>query len=161
MDNSKSYSKYLIIVAFIAAFSAMLVYKYVSQDSPAANPGSSQSKPTVNASSNNDGIPGPEQYFNVDPRQPVWLLFISTSCGPCVALQKTMAELQPEFAGKVQFVAIDVNDPASRTVNSKYKIIYVPTSYLFDSNQNVWAQISGAPSTDEMRDMLNQLAEAQ
>lgn len=161
MDSMRSHSKYFVLFGLIAVLAGMLVYKYVLSESPASNSSANNASSTVSTSSNGSGAPKPGQYFDIDPQKPVWLLFRSTTCAPCVALQKTMDELQPEFEGKVQFIAIDVNAPANRTMLGEYKIMYIPTTYLFDRNQEEWAQFTGARSTEEMREMLTQLAEAQ
>ncbi len=155
---ASNYPKYLLVIALVSLIVGILAYKYVLQDNPA--PGASQNPVRSSSSVNSDtGIPKPEHYFNIDPRKPVWLLFRSETCVPCVAMQKTMDELQPEFEGKVQFISIDVNDAANREMVQKYQIVYIPANYLFDCNQKQWKQWTGATATSDMRQLLNQLTE--
>lgn len=90
---------------------------------------------------------------------PIWLLFRSTTCIPCVEMQKTMDALQPEFKGKVEFIQIDVNDSANRQLLEKFQIRYIPTTYLYDRNKKLYFQQVGAMSVEEMRNKLQALVE--
>lgn len=112
-----------------------------------------ESKPNHNQSS------ASEKTKTVNEQQPVWMLFRSTSCLPCIEMQKTMDALAPEFKDKIQFVAIDVNDPANQEQLEEYKIQYIPTTYLYDINGKLFFQQIGAMSVEDMRAKLNALLE--
>lgn len=90
---------------------------------------------------------------------PVWLLFRSTTCVPCIEMQKTMDALQAEFKGKVNFVPVDVNDPANEDLLVQFQIRYIPTSYLYDRNKKLNFQYVGALSVEDMRSKLQALVE--
>lgn len=92
-------------------------------------------------------------------KQPMWILFRSTTCLPCVEMQKTMDTIALEFQGKVKFVAIDVNDPGNMQLVREYKIQYIPTTYLYDKNEQVFFQQVGVISVEDMRTKLNALLE--
>lgn len=162
--KNKSNNKTYIAIAVLVVIIGLLVYKANMNEGsdPAASQvtQTTQRNQTNQTNQANQALPQPAQYFKVDTNQPVWLLFRSTTCVPCKAMQKTMDELRPEFEGKVQFIAIDVNDPANREVLEKFQIMYIPTTYLYDAKQNLWKQSVSAIPTSEMREVLNQLAEA-
>lgn len=90
---------------------------------------------------------------------PVWLLFRSTTCVPCIEMQKTMDALHAEFTGKVNFVPVDVNDPANEDLLVQFQIRYIPTSYLYDRNKKLNFQYVGALSVEDMRSKLQALVE--
>ncbi|MEN6350710.1 MAG: thioredoxin family protein [Syntrophomonas sp.] len=90
---------------------------------------------------------------------PIWILFRSTTCIPCIEMQKTMDALQPEFKGKINFVPVDVNDPANKDLLVQFQIRYIPTTYLYDRNKKLNFQHGGALSVDEMRGKLQALLE--
>lgn len=90
---------------------------------------------------------------------PIWILFRSTTCIPCIEMQKTMDALQAEFKGKVNFIPVDVNDPANRDLLIQFQVRYIPTTYLYDRNKKLNYQYVGAMSVDEMRGKLQALVE--
>jgi len=106
------------------------------------------------------GEAAPEQPADIkDDKQPVWRLFRSTTCIPCVEMQNTMDALKPEYEGKIKFESIDVNDPANEDLIRQYGIRYIPTTFLFDKNEKLFEQKVGAMSVADMRDKLNALLE--
>jgi len=62
----------------------------------------------------------------------MWLLFRSTTCVPCVEMQKVFDQLEPEYKGKVRFIAIDVNDENNAEVINAWQIRYIPTTFIVD-----------------------------
>ena len=133
MENSPGYGKKIILLAFIAILAGILVYKYVLQDSPLPSATQNFSSSTSSSTGNDPGILQPQQDFNIDPQKPVWLLFRSATCVPCVAMQKTMEELRPEFEGKVQFISIDVNDSQEQQSEQQIQSRIYPRDLSFRS----------------------------
>lgn len=127
-----------------------------AQKKDAANNDSSQSG---NATASDKETKQTESQQPAREVLPVWYLFRSTTCIPCIEMQKTMDALRAEFKGKVDFVAVDVNDPANRELLMKYQIRLIPTTFLYDRNKNLYFQYGGALSVDEMRGKLQALAE--
>lgn len=129
------------------------------QEKAEPNNGSDQSATNENAA--NKSKTGQVQQNAKSEKEllPVWLLFRSTTCIPCVEMQKTMDALQSEFQGKVDFVAIDVNDSANQELLEKYQIRYIPTTYLYDRNKKQFFQQVGAMSVEDMRSKLQELVE--
>jgi thioredoxin 1 len=60
---------------------------------------------------------------------PVLVDFTATWCGPCKMLEPVVTQLAKDWAGKVKFVKLDVDDNSSLAV--KYGVMGVPTLILF------------------------------
>ena len=60
---------------------------------------------------------------------PVLVDFYADWCGPCKMVAPTMDKLSEEYAGKVKFVRINVDD--NQGLASKYDIMSIPTAMLF------------------------------
>lgn len=91
--------------------------------------------------------------------RPVWLLFRSSTCVPCIEMQKTMDALHPEFKGKVDFITVDVNDPNNRDTVLRFQVRYIPVTYLFDRNKTTYFHYVGALPVQDMRNKLQSLVE--
>jgi thioredoxin 1 len=62
---------------------------------------------------------------------PVFVDFYADWCGPCNMIAPTIEALSEEYAGKVKFVKINVDNNQQLAV--KYDILSIPTSMLFES----------------------------
>ena len=62
---------------------------------------------------------------------PVFVDFYADWCGPCRMIAPTIEALSQEYAGKVKFVKVNVDD--NQQVASKYEIMSIPTSMLFEN----------------------------
>jgi thioredoxin-like negative regulator of GroEL len=73
-------------------------------------------------------------------------------------MEKVFNTLKPEFEGKVVFVDINVNDPAEQDLCMEYKIQYIPTTYILDSDGNSVFDFVGVIQVDDMRAKLDAVA---
>jgi thioredoxin 1 len=87
----------------------------------------------------------------------MWLLFRSTTCIPCVEMQKVFDQLEPNYKGKVRFIAIDVNDKKNMEVLRTWKIQYIPTSFIIDSSGKVNYQNVGVIPVEDLKKELNKV----
>lgn len=76
----------------------------------------------------------------INSSQPVLVDFHATWCGPCKALAPTLESLSQEYAGKVKFVALDIDE--GRMTAQRYNIMGVPTMLIFQGGQVV-KQLTG------------------
>jgi thioredoxin 1 len=62
---------------------------------------------------------------------PVFVDFYADWCGPCNMIAPTIEALSGEYAGKVKFVKINVDN--NQQLATKYDILSIPTSMLFEN----------------------------
>jgi len=73
-----------------------------------------------------------ETVFDVEVLQsnlPVVVDFTAAWCGPCKMLDPVVSQLSQDWAGKVKFVKLDVDDNSDIAI--KYGVMGVPTLILF------------------------------
>jgi len=62
---------------------------------------------------------------------PVFVDFYADWCGPCNMIAPTIEALSDEYAGKVKFVKINVDN--NQQLAMKYDVLSIPTSMLFEN----------------------------
>ena len=62
---------------------------------------------------------------------PVFVDFYADWCGPCKVIAPTIEALSKEYAGRVKFVKVNVDE--NQQVASKYEIMGIPTAMLFEN----------------------------
>jgi thioredoxin 1 len=72
---------------------------------------------------------------------PVLVDFYADWCGPCKIIAPTMESLSTEYAGKMKFVKVNVDD--NQETAMKYDIMSIPTAIIFQ-NGNIKDSIIGA-----------------
>ena len=87
----------------------------------------------------------------------MWLLFRSTTCAPCVEMQKIFDQLESDYKGKVRFIAIDVNDRTNIEILRSWKIKYIPTTFIIDGTGKLSYQNVGIIPTVDLKKELNQV----
>jgi thioredoxin len=82
---------------------------------------------------------------------PVAVDFWAQWCPPCHAIARTLAELEPEFEGRLVIVKMnsDENPEAAKT----YRVLSLPTLLVFDRGE-VTASLVGSRPKSYLRDML-------
>jgi thioredoxin 1 len=88
---------------------------------------------------------------------PVLVDFYAPWCGPCKMLAPLLEQLAGEFAGKVKFAKMNV-DEAPNLAN-QYGITGVPTLMLFRGGK-VADQVVGFPGQSQLKAWLTQAAAA-
>jgi thioredoxin 1 len=78
---------------------------------------------------------------------PVMVDFTAVWCGPCKMLDPVVTQLSQDWAGKVKFVKLDVDDNSNLAV--QYGVMGVPTLILF-VNGNVVQRLSGYQPKDRI-----------
>jgi len=79
--------------------------------------------------------------------QPVAVDFFATWCGPCKAMAPVIEEVAGEFAGKVRFVKVNVDEAPA--LARQYEIQGIPTLVLFQNGQPVDSRV-GMVSREEL-----------
>lgn len=69
--------------------------------------------------------------------KPVYVLFHSTTCRSCIEMTKVCDEVLPEHKGRVAFVDVVTDDPASEDMVNRFKIDTIPTSIFIKKGKVV------------------------
>ena len=105
--------------------------------------------------SNEKVIPVNETDFDSKVLQsevPVFVDFYADWCGPCNMFAPTIEALSEEYAGKVKFVKINVDN--NQQLAMKYDIMSIPASMLFE-NGTVKDSLIGAYPASAYRQRLD------
>lgn len=79
----------------------------------------------------------------LEAKQPVLVDFYATWCGPCRMLAPVVEQLAGEFAGRVKFAKVDVDEAPELAM--RYQITGVPTLLLFQNGRVVDEVVGLAP----------------
>jgi thioredoxin 1 len=83
---------------------------------------------------------------------PVFVDFYADWCGPCNMIAPTIEALSEEYAGKVKFVKINVDN--NQQLAMKYDILSIPTGMLF-KNGTVKDSLIGAYPASAYRERID------
>lgn len=64
--------------------------------------------------------------------------------------------LEAEYFGRINFVYLDADDPATRTFQQQLGFFYQPEVYLLDGNGNVLQKWVGFTSEEEFKEAFAQ-----
>lgn len=90
--------------------------------------------------------------------KPVYLLFHSLSCQPCVEISAVVDKVMPDYEGRIVFVNALTEDSPSQELASKFKFQYIPTSFFMTPDGKVIDSFTGSMSEADMRTRLDKLA---
>lgn len=88
---------------------------------------------------------------------PILVDFWAPWCGPCKIMLPIVEELETEYAGKVAFVKMNVDE--NLDVPGQYGIMSLPTFVLFKDGKPVKTSI-GARSKQEMKKFIDEATTA-
>ncbi len=99
----------------------------------------------------------PEQFAGrvVEAGTPALVDFYADRCRPCRELAPILTRLEAEYAGRVSFFRVDVEE--ARELASQHRIRYLPTLVLYRGGKQV-GRIEGRPSESNLRRRLDDLA---
>lgn len=92
----------------------------------------------------------------MNSQTPVFVDFWAEWCGPCRMVSPVIEELAGEYAGKVNFVKVNVDE--SNELASRYNVFSIPTLALFNKGQIVAQQV-GAASKASYKGMIDRALE--
>jgi len=89
-------------------------------------------------------------------KAPILVDFWASWCAPCLATAPVLEELTKEYAGKINFAKVNVDENGS--LASKCGIAAIPTMLIFKDGQPV-QQIIGYKPKKELKKILDGLLE--
>lgn len=90
--------------------------------------------------------------------KPIYLLFHSLTCDPCIAISAVVDRVMPDYQGKVVFVNAITTDEPSRQLVEKFRFQYIPQSFFLDPKGSVVESYTGAMDEPSLRAYLDELA---
>jgi thiol-disulfide isomerase/thioredoxin len=72
-------------------------------------------------------------------------------------MKPVVNELEQQYAGRVEFRAIDVDELANEKISRKYRVLGVPTYVFLDGNEELIFSRSGLRSKERMIEDLDKL----
>ena len=75
---------------------------------------------------------------------PVFVDFYADWCGPCQTIAPTIDALSDEYADKVKFVKVNVDD--NQEVAMKYDIMSIPTAMIFQNGTSIDSLVGAFPA---------------
>ncbi|MDD2619463.1 MAG: thioredoxin family protein [Syntrophomonadaceae bacterium] len=87
----------------------------------------------------------------------MWLLFRSQTCAPCVEMKKVFDQLQLEYQGKVRFIAIDVDEPDNQELAEEWKIQYIPSTFILNSEGKLSYKNIGLFPVEDLKKELDRV----
>ena len=89
-------------------------------------------------------------------RRPAMVLFHSTTCKPCQAMEKAVAKVRPDFEAQVIFIDVVVTDPDNAGLLRQAQIRTIPTSIFVTAAGEAYGFV-GAVEEDALRVELSKL----
>lgn len=148
----------LLVVAVLAAvLAAKVTGPKVSNTGAAAAGGASANGAAVSiTSAHNDASAEFKQAMRSG--KPVYVLFHSLSCQPCVEISAVVDKVMPEYEGKIIFVNAITEDSSAKELASKFQFQYIPTSFFITPDGKIADSFTGSMSEADTRKRLDKLA---
>jgi thioredoxin-like negative regulator of GroEL len=167
-NKPKRISPSIIVLLLVVAVLGGVVFAKVqgggatTPSTPAASAASTESGAPAQAtgdtitSTHNDAVADYEAALKTG--KPVYVLFHSLSCQPCVEISAVVDKVMPAYDGKVVFVNAISDDPSAQQLASKFQFQYIPTSFFIAPDGKVADSFTGSMSDVEMKARLDKLA---
>jgi thioredoxin 1 len=89
----------------------------------------------------------------IEQGEPILVDFYADWCGPCKMMSPIVAELAPQYEGKLRFGKLNTDDNPG--VSSALQIQSIPTFMIFKGN-TVYAMVPGAMRAHDFRSWIDE-----
>jgi len=151
----KNLPKIILVLVLLAAF-VVLYPKLFGTQVDKSSSSSSGSSEVANTTNETNTPSQAELSKALRDKKVTVLLFHSTTCQPCLAMEATIKEIKPKFEDKAAFISVVVNKPDERSLIEKYEIQLIPTTFIFNKKGEAQKQVGVIPK-DQLTDTLNKL----
>ena len=153
----------ITILVVVALFAGVLVAKILSKpetpstaaSSTVAAGGTGEPVEMTITSTHNDAVADYEAALKTG--KPIYLLFHSLTCDPCVEISAIADKVMPEYEGKVVFVNAISDDPSAKQLAANFQFQYIPTSFFITPDGEVAESFTGAMPDTDMKARLDKL----
>lgn len=142
----------IVITGFLIAL-AVLGYSYYAAQAP----GPELPDNTTAIENNNQQNTAKTIKQAQNEGQSMWLLFRSSTCAPCVEMQRLFNQLESDYKGKVRFISIDVDDRNNTELVQEWKIQYIPATFIIDGSGKLSYQNVGIIPVEDLQKELNKV----
>ncbi|MHB1342328.1 MAG: thioredoxin family protein [Coriobacteriia bacterium] len=159
-SNRAGRSKNAIVLVVIVAFLALVLVKIATDGTaPTDTPSSGEPAAPSITSVHNDAAADYEAALASG--KPVYVLFHSLTCDPCVEISEVVDAIMPEYEGRVVFVNAISDDPSGQQLAARFAFQYIPTSFFLSPDGTVADSFTGAMDAAQIRVYLDALIAAQ
>jgi putative thioredoxin len=152
----------ILAVLIVLVFAVLIVAKAGSNEAAqVCAPGSATQQASADtggppAESHADAVVAYEAALKTG--KPVYVLFHSLSCAPCIEISAVVDKVMPDYEGRIVFVNAITTDAPSQRLAEEFSFQYIPQSFFIDAKGNVADSFTGAMDEAAMRAYLDKLA---
>jgi thioredoxin-like negative regulator of GroEL len=92
--------------------------------------------------------------------KPIFVLFHSLTCEPCIEISQVADVVVPEYKDRVAFVNVITDDPSGQQLARSFSFQYIPTSFFLAPDGTVVESFTGSMDEADMRSRLDALLES-
>lgn len=144
-----------IALGVLGLFAVLLAVKAAPPRAASPNPQGGTSLTSVH----NDAVADHDAALRAG--KPIYVLFHSLSCVPCVEISEVADQVVPDYADRVTFVNVISDDPSGKQLASRFEFQYIPTSFFLGPDGTVVGSHTGPLTSEQMRAQLDALLEAE
>jgi thioredoxin-like negative regulator of GroEL len=154
-------SKRIIVLLIATVFLGFIVTKLVLGSAPPVQPQAADSAPppgTTITSVRNDAVA--DYDAALESGKPVYVLFHSLTCQPCVEISALVDQVMPDYEDRVVFVNAISDDAPARQLASRFQFQYIPTSFFLAADGSLSDSFTGSMDETKLRGYLDAIAVA-
>lgn len=115
-------------------------------------------EPVSSADSRADAVAAYEEALDAD--RPIYVIFHSLTCEPCITMMVSVGEVMPEYSDRVTLVDVLSDTPSGIELAGSFGFQFIPTSFFLAPDGTVLDSYTGAMSAEELRARLDALLDS-